>query len=257
MLLHTQNTLTHLHTHTYTHTQKHPHTHTDARAHTQLHIWRMQPHTHVRACTCVSVRLCACGPRECVSASLRVSACPRETVRVRERPRACAGVWQRPCGCVGFICVLAWVFVRAFVCVRRSVCARACARARASVHACVRVRVTLCVLPFHRQASSRMCLCVHAYVERLCVRASRLGGRFGGTAGTGGINSSAGGAGRPRVRGCGAARSAGLYASRPQVSRGRAVPSRRNGLREVTTRRWSAPPAPSTSSAASAASAAP
>jgi hypothetical protein len=36
----------------------------------------------------------------------------------------------------------------------------------------------------------------------------RLCGRSGGTAGTGGINISAGGAGRPRVRGCGSVRSA-------------------------------------------------
>jgi hypothetical protein len=36
----------------------------------------------------------------------------------------------------------------------------------------------------------------------------------------------------------------------PQVSPGPAAPTRRNGLAECTTRRWSMPPAPSTSSAA-------
>jgi hypothetical protein len=49
-------------------------------------------------------------------------------------------------------------------------------------------------------------------------------------------------------------------ALRPQVSRGRAAQTRRNGLRkaaDLTTRRWSTPPAPSTSSAATAAASTP
>jgi hypothetical protein len=88
------------------------------------------------------------------------------------------------------MCVFLRVIVRAFVCVRRSVCARAHIRVRACVRSCARASVGL---PFHRQASSRMCGCV--CVCR-CARAPRrLCGRCGGTAGTGSINSSAGGAG--------------------------------------------------------------
>jgi hypothetical protein len=93
--------------------------------------------------------------------------------------------------------------VRAFKCVRWCLCARAraCARVRAFVCACERV------LPLHRQASSHMCVLGHERSDCMCMP-RRLCGRCGGTAGTGGVNSSAGGAGRPRVRGCGSVRSA-------------------------------------------------
>ncbi len=64
---------------------------------------------------------------------------------------------------------------------------------------------------------------------------------------------------------CGRARAVAFGATgrararRPQVSRGRAAQTRRNGLAlaDLTTRRWSTPPAPSTSSAATAAASTP
>ena len=64
--------------------------------------------------------------------------------------------------------------MRAFVCACECVCVRG-----KHLRACLRVGV------------SNDCVCMP---RRLC-------GRCGGTAGAGGINSSAGGAGRPRVRG--------------------------------------------------------
>ncbi len=112
------------------------------------------------------------------------------------------------------------------------------------------VRVRVCFTVPSASISAHVCVCVVGCVERLCTYASALCGRCGGTAGTGGINSLAGGRAlvvsvrchRPVSRALG-----------PQVSRGDAVPSRRSGLADMGTRPWSTPPAPSTSSAATTA----
>ncbi len=162
----------------------------------------------------------------------------------RARVSECACVCVRMCvccsfhggACASFVSVSLCVRARAFVCVRGTLCGFAVPSASIFAHV---LRV-----------------CVHARAARLRVYASWLGGRCGRPAATCGPNSSAGGAGRPRVRGCGSVRSAlGVARVRPQVRRGRAARPARRGLRETGTRRWSTPPAPSTSSAASAESA--
>jgi hypothetical protein len=61
------------------------------------------------------------------------------------------------------------------------------------VHACVRVRVRVCLAvpsgSVFAHACVRWCACVRGCVERLCACASALCWRCGGTAGTGGLNS--------------------------------------------------------------------
>jgi hypothetical protein len=89
-----------------------------------------------------------------------------------------------------------------------------------------------------------VCVCVCVCVRHGCGFALWRYWPSHRTAGTGGINSSAGGV--SSACGLRLVRRARL----PQVSPGRAAPSRRNGLADVGTRRWSTPPAPSTSSAA-------
>jgi hypothetical protein len=140
---------------------------------------------------------CAC-PRACVCASV------------------CAWVRVGACVCVGVRAYqLAWRFarVRASLRLRASACERVCCSFHCgacvgivSVSLCVRARASACtsaglcvVSPFHRQASSHMCawVCVgvRVCVARLCARASALCRRCVCMATTGGINSSAGGAG--------------------------------------------------------------
>jgi hypothetical protein len=208
-----------LHTHTYTHTDT---------------LRRMQPHKHGHASTCVCVRawVCVYAGHECVC--VRVCECRRvsQSVRVRVRAgpgapaRACAGVRQRPCGCVGFMRV---VFVRAFVRVRRfrmrsgarvCACVRSCACASVLCRS-IRKHLRACVMRLCACVRARACACV----ARLCARMPRrLRWRCGGTAGIGGINSSAGGAGRPRVRGCGSA--TGFRCRAPSLAAGVTFTSR-------------------------------
>ena len=152
-----------------------------------------------------------------------------------------------------FACVLARICVRAFVCVRRSVCVRACAcaRVRAGVRSCARARVGL---PFHRQASSRVCVRERACA---CVRGTTVCARLGAEWALWGpavliARPAAPAVARARLRiGATGFR---CRARLPQAEPSAAAPSRRNGLREMGTRPWSTPsPAPSTSSAATAA----
>ncbi len=178
-------------------------------------------------CACVrAARVCGCASVS-VGVSLSASASGQGAC-----PRACARVPQRPCGCVGLICVFLQVIERAFV----RVCARM--RSRASVYACVRSCARASVFAVPSASIFAHVLRVRERVLHDCVRMPRaLCGRCGGTAGTGGISSSAGGAGRPRVRGCGSVRSAlGVARVRPQVRRGRAARPARRGLRELSTR---------------------
>jgi hypothetical protein len=82
------------------------------------------------------------------------------------------------------------------VCSCECLCAHLCSCAGACARTCLRMRVFVCtcecVWPFHRQASPLVCVC--ACGSNDCARMPRrLCGRCGGTAGTGGINSSAGG----------------------------------------------------------------
>ena len=174
-----------------------------------------------------------------------MGACARARGAVCARPHACAGVRQRPCGCV---CLRACL--RAFVCVRRSVCARACAcaRVRAGVRSCARASVGL---PFHRQASSRVCVRERACA---CVRGTTVCARLGAEwALWGPAVLIAQPAARARVRLRIGATGFRCRARLPQAEPSAAAPSRRNGLREMRTRPWSTPsPAPSTSSAATA-----
>ncbi len=180
-----------MYTHTHRHTHRHTHTHTGTRtcvrvrmracSHKHAHTY-MQTSTHacarVRVCARPSM-LCVWCVRGCVRAGhervrVRVCDCRRvsQSVRVRvdaglcARVRECARVWrQRPCGCVGFMREFACALVRAFVCARWCVSARACARARVCMQACA----CGCVLPFHRQASSRMCcVCVCGTTGCVC-----------------------------------------------------------------------------------------
>jgi hypothetical protein len=125
------------------------------------------------------------------------------------RARACARVsvcaWVRVVarGCVR-ACVARGLFVRACarVCVRACVCGRVRVAASMVVRvwflcvcvvACLRARVRVCARDFvwgsrsigkHLRACVFvcMCVCVHSYLEQLCVRASRLFGRCGCTA---------------------------------------------------------------------------
>ncbi len=122
------------------------------------------------------------------------------------------------------VCICA----RAHLCVRVHLCACACACAR--VRACVRAFPSDCVCVRVCVASVCVCVCVCVCAPRRCARpaiaqrrlavfmarpAPRVGGRARVVA--------LGATGRARAR-------------RPQVSPGRAVPSRRNGLRELTIR---------------------
>ncbi len=177
----------------HTHTHAHAHTNTHADTHTQTHT-----HTGTRTC----VRVCVC---ESVSVAVSVS---QRSVRVLLRSGlfssasvvGCAAAFMRTCG------------VDLCVCARACACARACLCRRAFVRTCERG------LLFHRQASSRMWVQGCAYVCVCMCAPRRLCGRCGGMVGTGGINSSAGGAGRPHARGCGSVRSAlGVARVRRQV----------------------------------------
>ncbi len=171
------------------------------------------------------------------------------------------------CACASrvFFCFFCALIARPCASLSARVCVRMCVRCAFYGGACagfvslslrVRARAYVCArgdsLWFCRSFGKHLRACVAcACAARLRVCASALCGRWGGTAATGGINSSAGGAARPRVRGCGSVRSAlGVARVRPQVRRGRAARPARNGLRAMGTRRWSTPPAPSTSSAA-------
>jgi hypothetical protein len=136
----------------------------------------------VRACVRVCASVCAwvrvgpCGcVCACVSRGLSFCACASLSVCARLRASVCVlqHLWWCLCGfreCVG-ACV--W---RAFACVRGSLCG------------------------LGSRLPSSVCLSALVCVRHDCVCApQRLCGRFGGTAGTGGINCSAGGGGRPRA----------------------------------------------------------
>jgi hypothetical protein len=129
------------------------------------------------------------------------------------------------------VCV--FIFVRSRMSVRACPCAYACLCERMCV--CSRVSIGL----RHR---ARVCSeCVRA--ARRCARPPIAQRRFAVSIA------------RPAPRVGGRARVVAVGATgraRPQVSRGRAARPRRNGLREMGTRPWSTPPAPSTSSAAKA-----
>jgi hypothetical protein len=138
----------------------------------------------MRSCACcVFLRVRGCVRAGHDSVCLRVCQCRRvsQSVRVRVRAGLCARVRVRARVCVRVhadVCasyVIACVLVRAFLCARRSVCART--RARACACLCRRAFVCACdcVLPFHRQASSRVCVRVCGHV---CACA-RLGGCAG------------------------------------------------------------------------------
>jgi hypothetical protein len=141
------------------------------------------------------------------------------------------------------VCVCACA--RLCVCVHFRACAlRACARVRACTRAFVSACACDCAFPsdcnFLCVCSDRVCVCLAAACappsharRRLAVFIARPAPRVGVCA---------------RVVAVG--ETGGARACRPQVSRGRAARPRRNGLRELTTRPWSTPPAPSTSSAA-------
>ena len=182
---------------------------------------------------------------------MRVCDCPRasESVRVLARAglfaRVRADVRQPPCGCV---CLRACL--RAFVCVRRSVCARACAcaRVRAGVRSCARASVGL---PFHRQASSRVCVRERACA---CVRGTTVCARLGAEWALWGPAVLIARPAVARVQLRIGATGFRCRARLPQAEPSAAAPSRRDGLREMGTRPWSTPsPAPSTSSSAGAA----
>ncbi len=207
----------------YTHANPHTHTRTHTRAHTCK---------HTRACACervhvvglcVRMGLCVRATRVCVFEPVSVvvslnpsaCACARGCARVRVRARVCR---SDPCGCVQFMCVFASSCARISVRARVRVCAHARARARAGLCICAFVCACERVLPVHRQASSRMCVSVFACVCVCMCASRRLCERCGRTAATCSLNSSAGGAARPRVRGCGVVRSAlGVARVRPQV----------------------------------------
>ncbi len=181
--------------------------------------------TSVCACECACVR---------VPLNWSVCACARGRARASACMRRCAAAALRMCGVHACICVS----VCARICLRKSVCVRARMRARerVSLHACIRsfARASVFSRSIGKHLRERVaCACVRACV---CVRgATWLWGRCGARAGAGGINRPA--AGRPRARGCGSVRSAlGVARVRPQARPGRAVPSRRNGLRDIGTR---------------------
>ncbi len=135
------------------------------------------------------------------------------------------------------------------VCARVSVCVhlQACARARVCVRVCVplsanvRVRAIPSDCTSARVCSERVCAprrCARPPIarRRLAVFIARPAPRVGG-----------------RARGC--VRCDGPVVARvwPQVSPGRAARPARRGPRDIGTRPWSTPPAPSTSSAATTA----
>jgi hypothetical protein len=141
-----------------------------------------------------------------------------------------------------FICVFVLICVRAR-CARARV--RVCMRACVSACACLcisiglRLRARVCVASVcvcsERVRAPRRCARPPIARRRLAVLMARPAPCVGGCA---------------RVVAFGA--TGGARARRPQVSRGRAARPRRDGLRDLGTRPWSTPPAPSTSSAAKA-----
>jgi hypothetical protein len=179
---------------------------------------------------------------------VRVCECRRvsESARVRVRVRPCARVpvRARVCGSGN-----------GDVCLRASLCD--CGRLCVSVYADVSVMRAFvcackCVVPFRRQASPRMCVRVHACVgvwndcarmHRRCVGAVAARRRPA-------VLIARPAAARARLRF--GATGFRCRARLPQVGPSPLAPSRRDGLRDLGTRRWSTPPAPSTSSAASA-----
>ncbi len=152
----------------------------------------------------------------------------RKHTRTRARARDTRTLFECARACV-------WVCVPAG---RESVCLRVCECRRFSESVRVRVRAGLCVRP-HACAGVRQRPCGRVVsmqvCARICVRVhvrarARMRMRMAGCS----LYSSAGGAGR--TRGCGSVRSAlGVARVRRQVRRGRAAPSRRNGLGDITT----------------------
>ncbi len=145
------------------------------------------------------------------------------------RVRVCAREQLLACACV-CLCVFACVCVCLFVCV--------CVLL-GLVHVCALASLCFCIF-----IGKHFSVCVfNARVERLCWPSPWHGG-------TGGIYSAA----------CDARTAHACVLRWPSVGslvctqarRGRAVRPARRGLREVSTRPWSTPPAPSSSSAATA-----
>jgi hypothetical protein len=116
----------------------------------------------------------------------------------QEFVRGCVHASLRVCACVYVVCVCASACAWACVHLRECACAWVCEW----VSFCAHVRFSFAFLS--ESISARVlcptCVCVCVCVERLWVCASRLCGPSSGTAATCGVNGSAGGARRPRVR---------------------------------------------------------
>jgi hypothetical protein len=157
---------------------------------------------------------------------------PRRGSEVRLRARATKQL------CVGaFICVFEFICVRARL--------RACMRACVSACACFRAFPSECI--FRARVCSELCVraprgCMRPPIarRRRAVSIARPAPRF--------VAARAWFLSVPP---------AGLARVGPQVSAGRAARPTRDGPRDIRTRRWSTPPAPSTSSAATAATTTP
>jgi hypothetical protein len=189
--------------------------------------------------------VCGC---ECVSVRVPLSLCVFARAGLSARVRGCAAASMRMCV---FACVFARICVRAFVCVRRSVCARACACARG----CACVRSCGCASVFGRSIGKHLCACVCVRARACaCVRGTTVCARLGAEWALWGpavriARPAAAGRARLRIGATGLRRRARL----PQAEPSAAAPSRRDGMRDMGTRRWSTKPAPSTSSAANTA----
>ncbi len=156
------------------------------------------------------MRVCECRRiSQSVRMRVRTGPCALPRVYARVCGSAHADVWGS-CACLR-ACLYAHLCGRPGPCVRTHAYARVCLFRRAFVCACERV------LPFHREASSRMCVCARRCLEvcvcarmpRRCAGAveARPGWRHGRDRR---YNISAGGAGRLRMRVRGLVRSAGF-----------------------------------------------
>ncbi len=118
-------------------------------------------------------------------------------------------------------------FLSVFVCARASVCVGACV-VRTPLRVCLCTRLSVCARVLHFRGWVCVCsTCVFARALRPCWHSRCM---------TGGLKRAEG---HMSFDAC----------HRPQVSPGRVVRPARRGLRELGTRPWSTPPAPSTSSA--------
>jgi hypothetical protein len=141
-------------------------------------------------------------------------------------------------------CVLARIRVRAQVRVRARMRVRACPCMRAFVCACECGRAVPSASIFARVVRERACACVRGTTVW-----ARLGAEWALRGPAVLIARPAAARARLRIGATGFRCRARL----PQAEPSAAAPSRRDGLRDIGTRPWSTPPAPSTSSAATAA----